>query len=375
MKKGFTLIELLAVIIILGIIALIAVPIIVNVIDNAEKESVERSTELYIRAVDIEVMNKNLTEKFKNGTCQVQSNGYLNCDGTTIEVVVNNAPKSGTVTVENRKVVSVKNLEIGNGFCNMSNNKVTCSNEKPEPIAKLESENAGELGAKYSVKVNDTDTFYFYVIGTNTDGTTNLIMDRSICNDGTTTYTLSNNYCRYAWYSAAKNNTYGPTTVMAELYNATKNWTNVLDMKMDYTDENNIGSTTYGYTSIITSDGVTTITGKPAGNKTTIGTSAKPLKARLPKESEVTGAGCTTGAGSCPVWLIENMKYYNVSNDKYSMNNNTEAYQYILGYWLLPSHPSFATSSRVVNYDGYVGSGKTSDANFGIRPVITLDLN
>ena len=39
MKKGFTLIELLAVIIILAIIALIATPIILNVIDDAKKSA------------------------------------------------------------------------------------------------------------------------------------------------------------------------------------------------------------------------------------------------------------------------------------------------------------------------------------------------
>ena len=39
--KGFTLIELLAVIIVLAIIALIATPIIFNVIENAKIKSME----------------------------------------------------------------------------------------------------------------------------------------------------------------------------------------------------------------------------------------------------------------------------------------------------------------------------------------------
>ena len=41
MKKGFTLIELLAVIIVLAVIALIARPIVLNVVDSA-KESVKK---------------------------------------------------------------------------------------------------------------------------------------------------------------------------------------------------------------------------------------------------------------------------------------------------------------------------------------------
>ena len=51
MKKGFTLIELLAVIVILAIIALIATPIILGIINDAKRESQDRSVELYASAV------------------------------------------------------------------------------------------------------------------------------------------------------------------------------------------------------------------------------------------------------------------------------------------------------------------------------------
>ena len=50
-KNGFTLIELLAVIVILAIIALIATPIILGIINDAREESNERSVELYAAAV------------------------------------------------------------------------------------------------------------------------------------------------------------------------------------------------------------------------------------------------------------------------------------------------------------------------------------
>ena len=46
MKKGFTLIELLAVIVILAIIALIATPIILGIINNTRLQSKERTSEL-----------------------------------------------------------------------------------------------------------------------------------------------------------------------------------------------------------------------------------------------------------------------------------------------------------------------------------------
>ena len=42
-KKGFTLIELLAVIVILAIIALIATPIILNIVEKARKSAFENT--------------------------------------------------------------------------------------------------------------------------------------------------------------------------------------------------------------------------------------------------------------------------------------------------------------------------------------------
>ncbi len=51
-KKGFTLVELLAVIVILAIIALIATPIIIGVVNDARKESAKRSVEGYAKALE-----------------------------------------------------------------------------------------------------------------------------------------------------------------------------------------------------------------------------------------------------------------------------------------------------------------------------------
>lgn len=55
-QKGFTLIELLAVIVILAIIALIATPMILGVIDKAKKGAVESSALGYIDAVEKEAV-------------------------------------------------------------------------------------------------------------------------------------------------------------------------------------------------------------------------------------------------------------------------------------------------------------------------------
>ena len=63
MKKGFTLIELLAVIVILAIIALIAPPIILNIINDSREESNKRSVELYGKSVEQAIAKSQL-----NGT-------------------------------------------------------------------------------------------------------------------------------------------------------------------------------------------------------------------------------------------------------------------------------------------------------------------
>lgn len=52
MKKGFTLIELLAVIIILAIIALIATPIILNVVDDARKSAAVSEASMIVSGVN-----------------------------------------------------------------------------------------------------------------------------------------------------------------------------------------------------------------------------------------------------------------------------------------------------------------------------------
>ena len=48
MKKGFTLIELLAVIIILAIIALIATPMVLNVVDSVKKSAAQSEAALVV---------------------------------------------------------------------------------------------------------------------------------------------------------------------------------------------------------------------------------------------------------------------------------------------------------------------------------------
>ena len=109
-KKGFTLIELLAVIVILAIIALIATPIILNMIENAKKGASKDSAYGYIEAID-----------FQNSMSGIDNKKYKmvgpgeDLDVTILDVKVKGSkPESGTVTIDNTGRVTSANLCINN---------------------------------------------------------------------------------------------------------------------------------------------------------------------------------------------------------------------------------------------------------------------
>ena len=75
-NKGFTLVELLAVIVILAIIALIATPIILNVINDAKKEAAKDSFYGYMDAIEKAIIVNDIDEE--EGFPTPDSNGCYN---------------------------------------------------------------------------------------------------------------------------------------------------------------------------------------------------------------------------------------------------------------------------------------------------------
>lgn len=107
-NKGFTLIELLAVIVILAIIALIATPIILGIINDARKGSAEESAKLIIGNVELAYSTAYTTNggtiptisdvaaKFKMDNATMDSTGNIT---TTLGVECSTTTGDGLVVV------------------------------------------------------------------------------------------------------------------------------------------------------------------------------------------------------------------------------------------------------------------------------------
>ena len=116
MKKGFTLIELLAVIVILAIIALIATPIVLNIISNTKESASLRSADFYLAAVELSIVNATLNNKsITDGTYPIMPDGNVclgtltdnACDKDILKVEVKvEKPSGGMLAIEKGQIVN-----------------------------------------------------------------------------------------------------------------------------------------------------------------------------------------------------------------------------------------------------------------------------
>ena len=359
-KNGFTLIELLAVIVILAIIALIATPIILGIINDAREESNERSVELYASAVRNGIAAYQLREgkEVLPGTYN-ESNplpfkpeyeGKVDCENVIIGedgkvslegCTVNGGEKQYSYGIEQE----TPSLAGTIGICN--------------PIS-VATEGTYTAGDKYECDVDPNKEGYdqiFYVLTTPASGATsvNLIMDSNIRTGGEAVkeatptaeqkglvaWITQTDYEREdvggtKWSSYEDRNTFGPITAIEYLQTATEGWTNVNPQTIStFTDD---AGETHNMAKTYT------------------------VNARMPYYSEISNVSEST------LYLID----YLLNDNEIAGRNGVSG---VYGYWMLSSDASASFSAWYVHYIGYAnGSIVDDDGRIGARPVINLSI-
>ena len=371
-KNGFTLIELLAVIVILAIIALIATPIILGIINDAREESQERSVELYASAVRNGIAAYQLREmkEVAAGTYtsetlpfDVEYDGEVEC--TTIDIYedggvyvagceVNDIPVEYTYGTKQEKIMYLSDV---------------CD---PESVATPGAYTAGD---KYTCTVDPNKPAYtFYVLNTVEvpenakpgEVSVNLIMDSNITRTGEAVkeatpasdktglveWITQTDYEREdiggkAWNDWTDNNTFGPISAMEYLQAATKGWTKVNPQTVEtFTDD--------------------------AGETHNMAIKYT-VNARMPYLSEVGATGCdivNSESGTCPLWMVDHLNEYT------SAYPTRTAVSGVYGYWTLSSLASYPGGAWSVSQYGYANrSNVVLDVGiYGVRPVINLSI-
>ena len=267
-KNGFTLIELLAVIVILGIIAVITIPKINSQVEDSKKNIAKTSALNYKKGISEYIYYQEMKENYidLSGRYYVNEDGYLYNSNKTLEVSFDGQkPKNGNLTYINDELTSGC-LTINKYKVTFINGEVsdvdkgTCEYNENQSIPEIVTSGDGlyasetELGRLIyrgtnpdnyiSLKENNVDTMY-RIVSYETDGTIKVVRNEPIQRmpfDERTSETegprknSNNTYCDYSesYYNGCNvwgntNNTYyngnkiGPTFKYKYYENAASN--------------------------------------------------------------------------------------------------------------------------------------------------------
>ncbi|MGM9849801.1 MAG: prepilin-type N-terminal cleavage/methylation domain-containing protein [Bacilli bacterium] len=281
-KKGFTLIELLAIIVILAIIAVITVPIILNIIENAQKGAAKDSAyglvdtaKLYYYKFDGTSLG-NYACDFKSGCNEIKYEGEDPTSGTLR--INEKGMTSGEVTYKNKYTFCIYDNKIYNGTCEDTISDTLADEVKEKGKTHIYDSN-GNIDSnklapciKFDITVKTgEDPIPFCVIG-ETENEVTLISKNNI---GTETQ-----------WGGTSSNEPGPNKSLTSLLNETKDWNNVPVITTYTYDDSQNGTKTYGYDNLTISNGIATITRKDETTET-IGDSSNKMRARLITYEEI----------------------------------------------------------------------------------------
>ena len=196
-KKAFTLIELLAVIVILAIIALIATPIILGIINDSKKQSEDRSAELYLDAAKKAIARyqaNNPDKDFSNVTsCDIGINEIVCTDDDNNDYhipveISGQAPSGGTILLSKGNIVSGTTIDYGdNKSYEYTNGKLVLSDSTGEETCRVTTNKSfgnsctyEDLDSSNGISVGDKvtcGTESFYVIENPSNGTVKMLAE------------------------------------------------------------------------------------------------------------------------------------------------------------------------------------------------------
>ena len=399
-KNAFTLIELLAVIVILAIIALIATPIVLNIIEDTKKSAQLRGAEFYLDAVEQAIMRKNMSSAgmFKPNFCEVQLDGNLKCDNEIepLKVEVSGeVPNSGsTITIENGKVTSVE-LKYGDDTIKTINGKLGFDDSNSKVIYETYA-NGKDIyfdvttGKSCTNYHEDNSTTGYNGINPTGNQTSCLKFYAFLDEEGKETINLlldHNTTAVVAWNSSGSN-TGGPSEILTRLYEDTINWNGTItpsDYKMDQTGQPSGANYTITYSvaptgkteaykaRLITAQEIAKITG--ADKEDTLNwkeeSSTNESNYCFDSLTQNQSLACTDSDENtiCNYGWLYDRTYTNCQD--YGCLNNSDIFTY--GYWTSSSYADYSSSAWRVNYDGsvYYDFVVIGD-EYGARPVITV---
>ena len=364
-KRGFTLIELLAVILILGIIALIAIPTVSKIIDQSKKGAFETTANNVVGAIE--------------DACQLQTlkgetitTTYTFTDGVVSPSlnVKGKLPTTGTATVDSGCNVTLS----------VTNEKFTATKTSTEDsVTVVDGGEVPETPTTYTVYANGTALYFNPETGAkctageavSTTGTKTGCMKWYAFNDGgastdTINLILDHNTTAVVAWNSTGSNVSGPTNVLTQLQTDTSSWAGVPTRTDSYSVSNGTATYTINYSTykarLIKAAEVATIT----GNSSFVEATASTSNWFYLDSNNQTQTATTTGASNYD-WLFD----YTNGCTSYGCNI-ADASNY--GYWT-----STAVFSDVNHVWHVYGNGCLASNNidyvadyFGVRPVITI---
>ncbi len=304
MKKGFTLVELLAVIVILAIIALITVPIIMNIVESSKKATSVESANGYVRAVT----NYLIMNVVDDGVYSVfDSNIKAEYTGTKVS--------NGSITIEKGDIkkanlcINDYSIDYINGVSSISNNDYCKDTNNKTLIVKKNNE---ELKSIYIGESTNTEI--------EKEDVTNIV-----CNNGVTLKEengkikveniLSNSECNFNSNLEDTINNIDNTTNNILLLNDIELETTLTIPKGKDVVINLNGKSVSSEKDTISSKGYLTIDDTTGGGIiNTIGNNTKVISSDGTKSKLVIKNGYIKGTSTCSEWYCTPIYVVNESN-------------------------------------------------------------